>query len=314
MPGRLRTAALSGETSMKPVPQLAFVVVVSALTAAGAVSLLAPHDAATDAESGSSAATLAAVQRSLADVQAAQGELRASLDHLALRVDAAAPRAEALPLQDLDAAIARVLDRREAAARAQGELAAAASVADELDAEEAVAALLGGELDEAAREALWQRVREAGLLDEVLAVYEARAKANPNDPAMQLQWGEACLQKIFEVGSGPLAGVWADKADNAFDAALALDDHHWEARFTKAVSLSFWPPIFGKQPEAIAQFQTLLSQQAGQPKSPQFAQTYVMLGNLYAQQGKADQAQATWTAGLAEYPGDAELLSKLATP
>jgi len=301
---------------MKTVPQLVLTVVVSGLTAVGAASLFAPTGAhASTAEGAATAATVAGLETSLAAVEAGQRELRASLDNLALRLAAGAPRENAQPLEDLEGAVTRVLEQREAAARSGAALAAAAATsADQLDLDDTIAALLDPTLDSGAREALWQKVREAGLLDEVLAVYEARAKANPNDPTAQVELGEAYLQKIFEVGSGPMAGVWANKADGAFDAALALDDHNWDARFTKAVSLSFWPPIFGKQPDAIEHFQTLLSQQAGQPKNAQYAQTYLMLGNLYAQQGKSADAEAMWKQGLQQYPDNAALKEKFGAP
>ncbi len=301
---------------MKPVPQLVLTVVVAGLTSVAAVTLFAPPDATGVAAKGASTdARVAALETSLAALQSGQRTLGASLDGVALRLAASAPRDGVQPLEDLEATVTRVLEQREAAKQAATALAAAsAEGAAGMDLDDAVAALLDPNLDAAARTALWQKVREAGLLDEVLAVYEARAKANPNDPSVQVELGEAYLQKIFEVGSGPLAGVWANKADGAFDAALALDDHNWEARFTKAVSLSFWPPIFGKQPEAISHLKTLLSQQAGQPKSPQYAQTYLMLGNLYAQQGNSAEATSMWKQGLSEYPNDAALLEKTGTP
>ena len=76
------------------------------------------------------------------------------------------------------------------------------------------------------------------------------------------------------------------------------------------INLSFWPPIFGKGAEAISQFETLLGQQKSQSPQPQFAETYLWLGNLYAQSGKMDLAQQTWSDGLLLFPDDEDLQGK----
>ncbi len=102
------------------------------------------------------------------------------------------------------------------------------------------------------------------------------------------------------------------KADEAFDAALARDDHHWDARFSKAVSPSFWPPLFGKQAEAIEHFETLMGQQEALPQQgPKHAQTYLLLGNLYQQQGNNDKALATWNDGTQLFPDNHELAARV---
>ena len=163
------------------------------------------------------------------------------------------------------------------------------------------------------REALWEQVREAGLLDEVVARMEERSELDPNNPESHVQLGEAYLQKVFEAGNGPAAGQWAMKADGAYDAALALDDAHWGARYSKAVSLSFWPPVFGKQAEAVTHFETLIGQQESHGDYQEgYETTYLWLGNLYEQLGQPDKAQQTWSQGALLYPEFGDLADKLA--
>lgn len=161
-----------------------------------------------------------------------------------------------------------------------------------------------------ARQAVWDRIRENGMLDDTIAMLEARADKFSDDPEAQVEVASAYIQKIFEVGEGPAAGLWAGKADKAFDRALALDDRHWDARFNKAISLSFWPPIFGKQREAISHFETLIEQQVGGPSEDRHAQTYLLLGNLYAQSGDSSKAETTWKAGLGLFPDNESLIGK----
>ena len=248
----------------------------------------------------------AELARELARLGASQSELAARLDELRLE-----PRASArLPAEDVGAAVERYLAARSAAPQESAPEAPVVD-ADARRVEEAMARLLGGELDDDEVQVLWSELGKAGLSDELVAAFEARVERDPNDPDVRVELGQAYLQKIFEVGNGPMAGVWAMKADGAFDAALALDERHWDARFSKAISLSFWPPALGKQNAAIEQFELLLEQQAGDASEPHFAQTYLFLGNMYQQTGQAEKAQATWQQGLGLFPGNEALASQV---
>jgi tetratricopeptide (TPR) repeat protein len=172
-------------------------------------------------------------------------------------------------------------------------------------------ALLAGDLDYDAQQELWQKIREAKQTDAVIALFEERAAADPNNPDRQSELGQAYLAKIQEVSGGPLAGVWADKADKAFDQALALDERHVEARFMKAISLSFWPPVFGKQGQAVKQFEILLEQQGNTAMGDWQSEAYLMLGNLHMQMGKPEQAKLVFQQGLSLFPQSAQLTEQL---
>ncbi|GJM21081.1 MAG: hypothetical protein DHS20C15_09960 [Planctomycetota bacterium] len=165
--------------------------------------------------------------------------------------------------------------------------------------------------DDVERELLWEEIRKQGLMDAVLAELEAQVAAAPGDADLRVELGLAYLQKIQEVGNGPLAGIFATKADEQFDAVLEQDPQHWDARFTKAVSLSFWPPIFGKQNEAIANFAQLAEQQKHMQPDPKHADTWLLLGNMYQQMGKHDEAMAAWTEGYELHPDANSLAEKL---
>lgn len=166
-----------------------------------------------------------------------------------------------------------------------------------------------GEYDTAA---LWKQAQDAGLTDDLVAAFEARAAADPDNPDAHVELGGAYIQKIQEVGNGPLAGLWATKADEAFDQALALDEGHWGARMSKAVSLSFWPPIFGKQAEAVSQFEVLIEKQKDMPLEPGHESPYVLLGNLHWQRGDTEAAMAVWNEGLGLFPDSTDLAAALA--
>lgn len=171
-------------------------------------------------------------------------------------------------------------------------------------------ALMLGNLDSEEANQLWKRLVEEGRADEVLAHFKAMAEANPNDPEAQLALGQAYLGMTQQL-EGMEAGKYATLADKALDQALELQPEHWEARFTKAVALSFWPPLFGKQPLAIRQFETLVDQQARGNPEPHHAQTHLLLGNLYVQTGDPARALEAWNAGLSLFPNDPGLLEQV---
>lgn len=210
----------------------------------------------------------------------------------------------------IDEAVSRYFEELGSGLEAATTPAAAKLEAPSLDIDQALAQLHGGDLNQEQRIALWKQITKAGKLEEVIEWFEQFAEENSNDPDAQVEVASAYLQKIFEVGDGPEAGLWANKADAAYDRALALDSEHWDARFSKAVSLSFWPPIFGKQSEAISQFETLIKKQAGGSMEDRHAQTYLLLGNLYTQTGQQDKAKAIWSQGLGLFPNDESLLGK----
>jgi tetratricopeptide (TPR) repeat protein len=158
---------------------------------------------------------------------------------------------------------------------------------------------------------IWGRIGKAGLLDAALAHYEQAVKADPRNPDKQVALGGAYLAKLFTVGSGPEAGTWATRADAAFDKALEVDPNHWDARFSKATSLAFWPPVLGKGPEAIRHFETLIQQQESKGyDEPKYAQSYVFLANMLEQSGEKEKANEVRTRGARRFPNHKELNRK----
>ena len=123
----------------------------------------------------------------------------------------------------------------------------------------------------------------------------------------------AYLQKCGTIQDVREQGILAMQADKMFDTALSLDPSNWEARFMKAVAMSYWPPMLNKGDEVIQHFQTLIQQQETQTPQPQFAETYAWLGDQYQKAGRADDAKAVWQRGAALFPADEKLRTKLAS-
>jgi tetratricopeptide (TPR) repeat protein len=263
------------------------------------------HAPATEVQASAPSPELPRIAELEARVQSLSQALEAGLSAGPTRVEAGDDQ--------IERAVARWMEQNGLRGAAVAPIASpVAGVSPEKRLADALAALENPELSDAERQKIWAELAKAGLVDQLLAQFEERAKLAPNDPDAQVELGSAYLQRLFQATPGPEQGLWAGKADKAFDAALALDSNHWEARFSKAVSLSFWPPIFGKQKEAVSHFETLLSQQSqSSAKDPRFAQTHLLLGNLYQQSGNAAKASETWAAGLALYPDNASLKEKV---
>ncbi len=154
---------------------------------------------------------------------------------------------------------------------------------------------------------LWKRAFASGHMDDVIAKFEALAQANPKDIPAQMDLARAYMAYLQMDQSKWQLSM---KADKVFDDVLALDNTHWEARFTKAVSYTFYPDFLGKKKDAIANFETLVHQQELQPVQPNQAQTYLYLGNLL-EQTDPKRAQEVWARGAQRHPDNAELRQKL---
>ncbi len=253
----------------------------------------------------------------VSELAAAVDGLRAEQERSAaelakLRMAPPAGNDERYAVGEIEAAIERYLAERPLGLDASP-ASAVMALADDFAAT-SVRSLIEGLTDDSQewieREELWQKIRSAGRLDEVIAEFERMALNDPMNPDRQVELGWAYIEKIQEVG-GALAGKWATKADEQFDKALALDEEHWQARYMKAVSLSHWPAFTGKTGEAIAQLEKLIEIQTLSSPEPHHVESYLTLGNIYLGQGKEDLALETWQAGLALFPGHEGLAGQI---
>jgi tetratricopeptide (TPR) repeat protein len=168
----------------------------------------------------------------------------------------------------------------------------------------------------AERRALLDQLRKAGKLDEVIEGLKDIAADNPGDASIPTALGEAELAKIRSVmetgGDQSDVAILGMQADQNFNQALKIDPTNWAAQFDKAASLAHWPPELNKGPEVIQRLSSLVTQQETMPLQPEFAQTYVLLGQQYQVAGQTDQAIQTWQQGVAKFPMNPTLQKNLA--
>jgi tetratricopeptide (TPR) repeat protein len=176
----------------------------------------------------------------------------------------------------------------------------------------AVDTLVSPQSGPAQKEAVWKQLKDSGKLDQAITDLEQRAAGDPQTAEYSAMLGRAYLEKSSTLQDVREQGILGMKADLAFDDVLKTDPNNWEARFIKAVALSYWPPQLNKGQEVIDHFTQLINQQEAQAPQPYFAQTYVWLGDQYQKAGSNDYALAAWQRGAALYPNDSALSKRLA--
>jgi len=253
--------------------------------------------------------TIERLERTVSELEEEQRELSAALaERDALLTSPSTGRSEVVGRGGIDAAVARWMEAN-APSLAAGAVDGVPVV--ESDAiEAAVDRILSGSGDD---DAFWKELRDSGRLDAVLARLEQEVEATPLDAELRVALADTYVQKVFDVGPGPMQAHYNELADQAYDEALRLDDNHWNARFSKAIALSNWPAFLGKSGEAIRQFEVLLEQQERRPVEGRFSNTYFFLGNMYEGAGQSEKALATWRRGLELFPDSGRLRSQLAT-
>lgn len=285
-------------------------ILVLAVAAAAGTSLLmnlssSESNAATPVldQGGASDATVAALE---AEVRALRDEVE-GLRAAKLASSAGGNRSQVV---DIESEVLAVLAERglvEPGAAASAAEAAAAAEEGELTIEDLFAMLSKDDLSDGEWSSIWTKAREAGLADELVAFFEQRAEENPNDADAKAELGFAYIGMIQGSKDWTEQSRLSTQADKAFDRALELDPNHWDARFTKAISYSFWPAFTGKPAQALTQLEILVERQANLPRDPKHAQSYLMLGNLYQQQGRMEEAQQAWATGAQMFPENGEL-------
>ncbi len=162
------------------------------------------------------------------------------------------------------------------------------------------------------KRAMWAQLRQDGRLDQVITDLERRAAGDPTAPEYPTALGEAYLYKIDTVEDARDHAILGLKADQSFDAALKLDPANWEAGFYKTAALARWPDNLNKGAEVVQRFSDLIQLQETMAPRPEFAATYVLLGEQYLKAGQPDNARQVWVRGASLFPSSPSLQAKLA--
>jgi cytochrome c-type biogenesis protein CcmH/NrfG len=152
-------------------------------------------------------------------------------------------------------------------------------------------------------------------LQSVISELQQRAVANPKDAEIPTTLGEAQLNLVRQLhesgGDEDQVGILAMQADQSFNTALKIDPKNWEAQYVKASTMFYWPPNEARDNQAAQMLGNLIDQQETMPTQPEFAMSYLALGNQYQKMGKTAEAMATWKLGAQRFPSDPQLRQKL---
>jgi tetratricopeptide (TPR) repeat protein len=146
--------------------------------------------------------------------------------------------------------------------------------------------------------------------DRSLKFFERLVAEHPKSANAWLNYGFAYVDKIPSAGSISQV-ILANNALQQFDKAVELS-HSWIAYYTRGNSYLFWPKIFNRAPQGVADLEAAMKLQKAGPKKAYYLRAYVSLGDGYWKTDNLAKARAIWRAGLAEYPDSPALKDRLA--
>jgi tetratricopeptide (TPR) repeat protein len=150
-----------------------------------------------------------------------------------------------------------------------------------------------------------QAVIAAGAYDRALEFFKGLAAAHPRAANLMLNYGYAYVDKIPAAGAVTQV-ILANTALRWFSKALEVDDS-WLGRYTRGNSYVYWPPIFGRLPQGIADLEQAVARARELPERSYQALAWAALGDGYWRSGDPGKARETWREGLARFPGDPRL-------
>jgi hypothetical protein len=235
--------------------------------------------------------------------------LRPQLDLLRAEVEALRSQMGARPRETLSAESSRIAaPAPPVPAPAAGATRVPAAVGPTLDQ---VRQILRQGMAPDAVQRLFADARAARSADALLRTLEALVEENPLDSAAHCLLARGCIEALITEPDFIKKGDLARRADAEFVEALRLDPASWEANFSRASALMWWPEPLGKTPEAIGGFERALELQAGSAAQPRYADTYAQLASLYTKVAMPDKAVALLAEGLRIFPGNEELKKQL---
>jgi tetratricopeptide (TPR) repeat protein len=155
-----------------------------------------------------------------------------------------------------------------------------------------------------------QAIIKSGQYDRGIKFFETLTADHPDAPNAWLNYGFAYVDKIPAAGSITQV-ILANTALSHFTKSLELRPS-WIGYYTRGNSYLYWPKIFMRTHLGIADLEEAQAMQRAEKKRPYHVRTFIALGDGYFKMDEVEKARATWTAGLAQFPDNAALKTRLA--
>jgi tetratricopeptide (TPR) repeat protein len=155
-----------------------------------------------------------------------------------------------------------------------------------------------------------QVVVQTSQYDRALKFFEKLVGEHDNSSNAHLNYGFEYVDKMPVAGSITQV-LLANSALTQFTKSLELKPS-WIAYYTRGNSYLYWPKIFGRTPNAIADLEEAMKIQKEDKKQVYHVRTYIALGDAFWKMDEMDKAKAMWTEGLSQFPDNAALKARLA--
>ena len=143
-----------------------------------------------------------------------------------------------------------------------------------------------------------------------LKFFEALVAAHPKSANAWLNYGFAYVDKIPAAGAISQV-ILANTALSYFTKSIETKPS-WLGYYTRGNSYLFWPKIFGRAPEGVADLERAMKIQKAGAKKTYHLRVYISLGDAYWKTDQLERAKATWKEGLTLFPEAAGLKDRLA--
>ncbi|HEX5759998.1 MAG TPA: tetratricopeptide repeat protein [Thermoanaerobaculia bacterium] len=151
----------------------------------------------------------------------------------------------------------------------------------------------------------------AGVYDRALDFFARLVEKHPGSANLWLNYGYAYVDKIPAAGAIGRV-ILANQSIEKFTRSIELE-RTWLALYTRGNAYLYWPPVFGKAPQAVADLEAALALVEREPdRRPAHARVYVAMGDAYWRTERHDRARAVWREGARRFPGEPRLAARLA--
>ena len=154
-----------------------------------------------------------------------------------------------------------------------------------------------------------QIVVQTSQYDRALKFWEKLVGDHDSSSNAHLNYGFEYVDKMPVAGSITQV-LLANSALTQFTRSLELKPS-WIAYYTRGNSYLYWPKIFGRTPNAIADLEEAMKIQNADKKQVYHVRTFIALGDAYWKMEDMDKAKAMWTEGLSQFPDNAALKARL---